>query len=399
MMNNVPRAPIKSATGYFRTIEMLDRLYRVRRQRRSRTDEEPTNMALLDLVHFDGKLEGSQEDALLETLEKRIFSYLDSLSDDKRDQLRKSSRKHTHRGLLDEYEDRKVQDAWRKGRWPGDNLSQWQIERGRSIGQKWSTHLILDCMPTTDRASELLARQQRVNRFLSWAAEPAGDPETEAERIAAFVEAVWHAQSGYRQIVGLDAHQMAFQQLRQRHFFPDLIELIGAPAPDHHDADGTLTTERKRQLLLLGTFPWRGMLLTYERLWSRDGWWLKHGFQWRVATSCRCPRTRAFPTLADVLPQPHAYEWEDFTKACQAWGIKKETKTGKGLPRTRRQLQCEHCLNWVFSDASKRLSLAGIRGRYCLSCYQTLRMARALKVLEQKKKPSTSLNGRKKFWE
>lgn len=399
MTKKVHRAPINSAASYFRTVERLDSLYKARRRQRVRSDAQPAQRAFTGSLDFVSNAENAQENALIEKLEKRIFAYFDSLSDEKRSELKKSSRKHTHRGLLDEYEDRKVQDAWRKGRRSGDNLSQWQIERGRSIGQKWSTHLMLDCMPTTHRASELLARQQRANRFLSWAAEPAGDPETEAERIAAFVEAVWHAQSGYRQIVGLDTHQVAFQQLRQRHFFPDLIELIGAPAPAHHEADGTLTTERKRQLLLLGTFPWRGMLLTYERLWSPDGWWLKHGFQWRAAMSCRWPRMRAFPTLADVLPQPQAYEWDDFTKACQTLGIKKETKTGKGLPRTRRQLQCEHCLNWVFSDASKRLSLAGIRGRYCLSCYQTLRMARVLKVLEQKKKPSTSLNGRKKFWE
>ncbi len=357
------------------------------------------NMFLLEHVHLDGDLEGRQEDVLIEKLEKRIFSYLDSLSDEKRAALKKSSRKHTHRDLFFEYEDRKERDTWQKGRWPGDNLSQWQIERGRSMGQKWSTQLLLDCMPTTDRASQLLARQQQVNRFLSWAAEPAGDPQTEAERIVTFVEAVWQAQSGYRHIVGLGAHQKAFQQLRQRHFFPDLIELIDAPELAHHEPNGTLTTERKRQLLLLGTFAWRGMLLTYERFWSPDGWRLKSGFQWRAATSCHWPQTRPFLTLADVLPQPHAYEWEDFAKACQAWGIRKETKTSKGLPRTQRQLQCEHCLNWVFSDASKRLALAGIRGRYCLSCYRTLRMARALKELEQIKKPSTSLSGRKKFWE
>lgn len=399
MTSSVSRAPIKSAASYFRAIETLDRLYKVRRQERSRTGEETMNMFLLEHVHLDGNLEGSQEDILIEKLEKRIFAYFDSLSDEKRDLLKKSSRKHTHRGLLDEYEDHKEQYAWQKEWRAGGNLTQWQKERARALGQKWSTHLMLDCMPTTDRASESLARQQRVDQFLSWAANPAGDPTIEAKRIATFVDAVWHAQSGYRQIVGLSAHQKAFQQLRQRHFFPDLIELLGTPELAHHETDGTLTTERKRQLLLLGTFPWRGMLLAYERFWSPDGWRLKSGFQWRVAMSCHWPQPYAFMTLADALPQPQAYEWDDFMKACQAWGIKKETKTGKGLPRAQRRLQCEHCLNWVFSDASKRLSLGGIRGRYCLSCYQTLRMARALKELEQKRKPSTSLSGRKKFWD
>jgi hypothetical protein len=340
-----------------------------------------------------------QEEALIDKFEKRIFTYLDSLSDYRRDELKKSSRKYTHRELFDEYEDRKNREYWEKEWAGGEARLTRQKERGRVLAQKRSTQLMLDCMPTTDRASDLVARNQAVDRFLSWAAEPAEDPDVEAGRITAFVEAVWPAQSGYRHIVGLDAHQTAFRQLRERHFFPDLIELIGEPQPAHHHPDGTLTTERKKQLLLLGVFPWRGMLLVYERFWSPDGWSIKNGFQWRVATSCQFPRIRPFPVLADVIPKPLTYEWDDFQRVCQAWGIRKETKTGKGLPRAKRHVQCEHCLNWVFSDASKRLSLSGIQRRYCLACYRTLRMARALKELEREKKPSTSLSGRKKFWE
>lgn len=400
MTKNVPQGRIRSTNGYFRAVEALDRLEKARRQQRARLDEDAAHIGFLRPMDLESiPALGLGDDGLIDSLEKRIFTYLDSLSDDERYLLRKSSRKWTHRGLLDEYEWQKDQEAWRKGSWGGSNYMQRQRERGRSLGQKVSTQLMLDCLPTTDRASELLMRQQQVSKFLSWSAEPAEDPKNERERIDAFVEAVWGAQSGYRHIVGLDAHRRAFEQLRHRHFFPDLIELIGVPAPAHHQPDGTLTTERKRQLLLLGTFPWRGMELTYERLWSPDGWRLRNGFQWRVATTCHWPRARTFLTLADVLPQPQAYEWDDFEKTCQAWRIRKETKTGKGLPRTPRTLQCEHCQNWVFSDASKRLNLGGIPRRYCLSCYRTLKMARAMKAIDREKNLSTALSGRKKFWE
>nr|WP_256979103.1 hypothetical protein [Burkholderia sp. AU33423] len=400
MTKNVPQGRIRSANGYFRAVEALDRLEKARRRQRARLDEDVAHIGFLSPMDFErAPALGLGDDGLIDSLEKRIFTYLDSLSDDERYLLRKSSRKWAHRGVLDEYEWQKEQEAWQKGMWGGSNYMQRQRERGRALGQKVSTQLMLDCLPTTDRASELLMRQQQVSKFLSWSAGPAEDPESEGERIDAFVEAVWGAQSGYRHIVGLDAHCRAFGQLRQRHFFPDLIELIGEPAPAHHQADGTLTTERKRQLLLLGIFSWRGMVLTYERLWSPDGWRLKNGFQWRVATTCHLPRTRTFMTLADVLPQPQAYEWDDFEKIYQAWGIRKETKAGKGLPRTPRTLQCEHCQNWVFSDASKRLNLGGVPRRYCLPCYRTLKMARALKGIEREKNPSTTLSGRKKFWE
>ncbi|WP_232458459.1 hypothetical protein [Burkholderia ubonensis] len=402
MTKNVPRGRIRSTNGYFRAIEALDRLEKTRRQQRARLDEDAAHVGFLRPMDFESvSTQGWGDDGSIDSLEKRIFTYLDSLSDDERYLLRKSSRKWTHRGLLDEYEWQKEQEAWRKGMWGGSNdmQRQRQRERGRVLGQKVSTQLMLDCLPTTDRASELLMRLKQVGKFLSWSAEPAEDPNDEGERIDAFVEAVWGAQSGYRHIFGFDAHCRAFEQLRQRHFFPDLIELIGRPALLHHQADGALTTERKRQLLLLGTFSWRGMVLTYERLWSPDGWRLKKGFQWRVATTCHWPRARTFMTLADVLPQPQAYEWDDFEKICQAWRIRKETKAGKGLPRTPRTLQCEHCQNWVFSDASRRLNLGGVPRRYCLSCYRTLKMARALKRLDREKNPSTTLNGRKKFWE
>ncbi|WP_412023501.1 hypothetical protein [Burkholderia cepacia] len=400
MAKNIPQGRIRSTNGYFRAVEALDRLEKVRRRQLARLDEDAAHTEFLSAMDCESdRALDLGEDGLINSLEKRIFTYFDSLSDHGRYLLRKSSRKWTHRGLLDEYELQKKQDAWQKGSWGGSSYMQRQRERGRALGQKVSTQLMLDCLPTTARASELLMRRQQVSKFLSWSTEPAENLENEIERIDAFVEAVWSAQSGYRHVVGPDAHRRAFEQLRQRHFFPDLIELIGAPAPAHHQADGTLTTERKRQLLLLGTFPWRGMVLTYERLWSPDGWRVRSGFQWRVATICHWPRARTFLTLADVLPQPQAYEWDDFRKICQAWRIRKETKTGKGLPRTPRTLQCEHCQNWVFSDSSKRLNLGGVQRRYCLPCYRTLKMARALKAIDRENKPSTTKIGRKKFWE
>jgi len=399
-MRNRPRVPIRSTRGYFRAVDEVDRLYKVRRQL-VRSDQVVAHDGCLDKgLDFDGSTEVDPTETLIETLERRIFAYLDSLSVDKRHELKQSSRKYTHRGLFYEHEDRRDTEYWNRELAGGDARRRRQKERGSAVAQIWSTQLMLDCMPTTARSSELAARRQMAEKFLSWAAKPSGDPQTEAERITEFVELVWQAQSGYRHIVGLGAHLTAFQQLRQRHFFPDLIELIGEPELHHHLSDGTLTIERKRQLLLIGIFPWRGMLLVYERFWSPDGWYLRHSFQWRVATSCRFPRISAFfPTLADTLPQPLTYKWTDFQEICRAWHIQKETKASKGLPRAKRRVQCEHCLNWVFSDVSKRLSLGGIQRRYCLSCYQTLSMARTLKELTREIKPSVSLRGRKKFWE
>lgn len=66
-------------------------------------------------------------------------------------------------------------------------------------------------MPTADCASELLARRKRVNRFLSWAAQLAGDSQNEAERIATFVSAVWHAQCASRE--GVRGFEVPFTRL------------------------------------------------------------------------------------------------------------------------------------------------------------------------------------------
>lgn len=160
MTKNVPQGRIRSTSGYFRAVEALDRLEKARRQQRARLDEDAAHIGFLRPMDLESiPALGLGDDGLIDSLEKRIFTYLDSLSDDERYLLRKSSRKWTHRGLLDEYEWQKDQEAWRKGSWGGSNYMQRQRERGRSLGQKVSTQLMLDCLPTTDRASELLMRQ------------------------------------------------------------------------------------------------------------------------------------------------------------------------------------------------------------------------------------------------
>ncbi|MBK5169942.1 hypothetical protein IQ291_37060 [Burkholderia sp. R-70211] len=332
-------------------------------------------------------------------IEERVFAYLDSLTEDKRGQLKKSSRKRSHRDAFAEYKDRKEWEHRKNDRLDGAARdTEWHKERGRRVAQIQSTQLMLDCRPTTARASELATRKQHADRFLTWAKEPAEAEAIEARRIEEFVEAVWQAQSGYRNIVGQAAHQTALQQLRQRHFFPDLIELIGEAQASHHHPDGTLTTERKRQLLLLGIFEWRGMLLTYERFRSPDGWRIFGDFTWCVATSCAFPRVRPFRTIADILPSPLTYEWQLFGDACRTYGISYETRSSKGLPRSKPRVQCEQCGNVVFSDVTRRVSVGRGKKRLCLPCYKTLRIVRTLKDDERSRKPLFSKSGRKKFW-
>lgn len=85
MAKNVPQGRIRSTNGYFRAVEALDRLEKVRRRQLARLDEDAAHTEFLSAMDCerDPALDLG-EDGLIDSLEKRIFTYFDSLSDHER---------------------------------------------------------------------------------------------------------------------------------------------------------------------------------------------------------------------------------------------------------------------------------------------------------------------------
>ncbi len=88
------------------------------------------------------------------------------------------------------------------------------------------------------------------------------------EWVNKFIQTAWNEAPGYRVITDLKKHEEAFAWLRAKHTFPDLIEVIGPPLKEHHINGGELSLQRKRELLLLGIFTWRGFAITYSRWYA-----------------------------------------------------------------------------------------------------------------------------------
>lgn len=234
-------------------------------------------------------------------------------------------------------------------------------------------------------------RDERIGEWNSYALtrKLASVPSFPSERernawITSFIEAAWSTAPGYRVITNFEYHAEAFAWLRAQHSFPDLQELIGLPRPEHHLADGSLNLERKRELLLLGLFSWRGFIVAYRRwhLGSRANpfWDLpdrQKSWQWVVAIGCAYPRADVDRATALLRP-PDAYVWQSLRRVAAAWGIKAEPKKKSGARRLPRHVVCEYCHRYFVSAQTRRITHDGRLRRFCNEHANLLQQARAL---------------------
>lgn len=222
-----------------------------------------------------------------------------------------------------------------------------------------------------------------LTRKLSWSPLLLSGDEKDVWRIA-FIDAAWNAAPGYRVIADPEKHAAAFTWLRARHSFPDLQEVIGPPRPDHHLADGSLIRERKRELLLLGLFSWRGFTVAYRR-WHlephADPFWAsparKKSWQWVAAIGSLYPRVEVDPASALLRP-PDAYLWQSLRSVATAWGITAEPKKKSGARRLPRHVICEYCHRYFVSSQTRRVTYKGRPRRFCNEHATLLLQARAL---------------------
>jgi hypothetical protein len=145
-----------------------------------------------------------------------------------------------------------------------------------------------------------------------------------------------------------------------------------------------LSLRRKKDLLLLGLFSWRGFILTYRR-WHFsskaeprwDGLRRKKSWQWVVATACVYPRIEVNLAAAFLRP-PEAYVWEQLTKVAAAWHIARDPKKATGVRRMPRWVTCDYCGLWFLSPQTQRISYQGRPRRFCNEHALLVRQTKAL---------------------
>ena len=213
--------------------------------------------------------------------------------------------------------------------------------------------------------------------------------------IDAFIQEAWSASPGYRVITSFAKHREAFEWLRAKHAFPDLQEIIGPPIAQHHLPDGSVSLNRKRELLLLGLFTWRGFTITYRR-WHFGGrsrtlrrprYSRRESWQWLAATACAYPRL-AIDHAVSFLRPPEAYVWrKSLNVVARTWGIEAETKKQTGIRRLPRVVACDYCGNYFVSTQTKRISYQGRPRRFCNEHATLVLLAKALQPKGRFKRP------------
>lgn len=209
-----------------------------------------------------------------------------------------------------------------------------------------------------------------LTRQLTWP----NDFESEIikkEWITKFINLAWDAAPGYSVIKNFKMHKEAFDWLRSKHAFPDLIEVIGPPLKEHHSSNGELLIQRKRELLLLGLFNWRDFIVTYCRWRVSDNpkhYWAKPdrklSWTWFVAVACPVPRVELNEAEAMLRP-PNAFTWTPLKSAAPKWKIAASTKTEAGMKRLPRHVLCAHCHRYFVSADTQRIHYKGRLTRFC----------------------------------
>ena len=92
-----------------------------------------------------------------------------------------------------------------------------------------------------------------------------------SEPVAYAIASRWKDKRWSKHIRDDNAQLKLIRARCQQYVYPDYQELVGLPKPKHYTADGELTLERKAQLLLIGVFEWRGLLIAkYDRAFTKD---------------------------------------------------------------------------------------------------------------------------------
>lgn len=183
-------------------------------------------------------------------------------------------------------------------------------------------------------------------------------------------------------------HHAYIEACRSKYKFPDYLELLGPPRPEHYDGSGELTVQRKAELLLIGVFDWRGLrvarhhaLFGYKADWTwsdkppytreQKGWYVP------IALKRANPKT---PKIRDYFAPLRNYRCERLEKHLTRSEKYKEVIFRDGnrynchpanleVVSTRgRRKQCVRCERRVTERTSRRMKYEGSTARFCLQC-------------------------------
>ena len=219
------------------------------------------------------------------------------------------------------------------------------------------------------------------------------DEETYSYIVCPLVDRLWSEKRYWRRHINdEESHQLYIDALRSRYKFPDYLEVVGPPAPEHYDENGNLTTQRKSALLLIGVFDWQGIRIAKHqakfgfnilRGWNKDKRYTSDQKGWYVPVARNRPEAKTLTVrdyfsplrnyrcqrLEDYLTEDHKYSKvilrDKNPYNCHPDNI--EIVSTRGRPKI-----CVSCERRVTDKNSKRIRLSGKKMRYCVNCLADL---------------------------
>lgn len=236
-----------------------------------------------------------------------------------------------------------------------------------------------------------------MSQYCDWNNYPLREDETEEdafERIAVAVDSIWLSKWWSKHIVDDNGQLKLITAMQEKYIYPNYFDLVGPPKSQHYQDDGKLKISRKAELLLIGSFCWRGLRIAKHP--SVFGYELDR-YSWSLEPRWRTD-DKGWYVCQEALPESLSYDAFFFP-----FKRKKVTKLGdhlfgecqelRDLHSTipidgnvyncrlnnlhlinlrSRPMRCKGCEKRVTASGSKVIRIDGVRERYCWNCIEKM---------------------------
>ena len=224
-------------------------------------------------------------------------------------------------------------------------------------------------------------------------AEDEEETEDEAfESIASDVDRIWRSKWWSKNIRDDESQWGLITAMQKKYVYPDYLDLVGPPDPDDYRAEGHLTTSRKAELLLIGTFNWRDLTIAkhpsvfgYQHdYFSMTPRWGVDDKGWYVCQE-KLPEElsydgfftpfegRAVQKLGDYLAnQNEPLKDRHGTLPIDGNVYNCRLENLRLINLRGRPMRCKGCERRVLPEYSRIIRFDGVRERYCRDCMERM---------------------------
>ncbi|MEW8155132.1 MAG: hypothetical protein AB2765_11210 [Candidatus Thiodiazotropha endolucinida] len=212
------------------------------------------------------------------------------------------------------------------------------------------------------------------------------------ECISYGVDRIWHSKWWAEKIVDNNSQLQLIQAMQQRYLYPHYLDLVGYPSDEDYISKGELTTSRKAELLLIGTFSWKGLTIAKHQSalgykyhytgskprWGMDdkGWYLSPNYS-PVPLNYN---SFFYPFQDFIVTKLTNYLYEQEHNLGDREGIipvdgnifNCREENLRAINLRGRPMRCKECNMRVTKENSRVIRINDSRLRFCKFCIETM---------------------------